>query len=36
MTAMHHALERGDYADALAQLRVWAGLLGVEAGRGGG
>jgi hypothetical protein len=32
MTAMHHALERRDYAEALAQLRVWAGLLGVTEG----
>jgi hypothetical protein len=30
MVAMHRALERGDYAEALAHLRVWAGLLGVD------
>jgi hypothetical protein len=28
MAAMHRAIERQDYAEALAQLRVWAGLLG--------
>jgi hypothetical protein len=34
MTAMHHAIERQDCAEALVQLRVWAGLLGVTGGEG--
>jgi hypothetical protein len=29
---MHHAMARGDHAEALAHLKVWAGLLGVDAG----
>jgi hypothetical protein len=36
MTAMHRALERRDYAEALALLKVWAGLLGVETARPSG
>lgn len=32
MAAMHHAMEQGDHAAALAHLRVWAGLLGVDGG----
>jgi hypothetical protein len=33
MSAMHRAMERQDYAEALAQLRMWAGLLGVDGER---
>jgi hypothetical protein len=29
MAATHRACERQDYTEALAHLRVWAGLLGV-------
>jgi hypothetical protein len=32
MVAMHHAMERGDYAEALAHLKVWAAMLGMDGG----
>jgi hypothetical protein len=32
MSAMHRALERGDYAEALAQIMRWAGTLAVVEG----
>ena len=30
MAATHDACERGDFTEALAQLRAWAALLGVD------